>query len=174
MAFMHETEVDQDDPVLHCRPGILAIVQTAALASNLGRVVRVIRLSTELTGRRFATSGFVWEVEAPDAMLWRVGPAHYSARRGPVPDAQLRAIHPWPVKRFPPQYIRNFVRKWKLPLPVPIRDHRVATGLAMLSERLDISIGADDPMRECAAMAELSLYQLCQQTAEKGEVPCEF
>lgn len=159
---------------MHCRPGCLAVVVLAAIKPNLGRVVKVHRLCTPPESRRFSKDGYVWEVEASDAMLWREGAAYFSSRRGSVPDVQLKAIHPWPKEGLPPQYYEAFAQKWKLKTPIPIRDHRIATGLSMLSERLDITIPPDDPMRACAAMVELSLYRMLNRSAPEGEATCEF
>ena len=86
-------------PELRCRPGDLAIVISAKYASNLGRIVRVIRRDNGNGALRYKESIPTWLVESPTLLTWYAYKKRYRRKRGPVPDAQLQPIRGEPLGR---------------------------------------------------------------------------
>lgn len=86
-------------PELRCRPGDLAIVINAKYASNLGRIVRVIRRDNGNGALRYKESISAWLVESAIPLTWYTNKKRYRRKRGPVPDAQLQPIRREPLGR---------------------------------------------------------------------------
>ena len=86
-------------PELRCRPGDLAIVINAKYASNLGRIVRVIRRDNGNGALRYKENIPTWLVESPTLLTWYAYKKRYRRKRGPVPDAQLQPIRGEPLGR---------------------------------------------------------------------------
>lgn len=77
---------------LRCRPGDLAIVIKAQLATNLGRIVQVIGVDDRKGDLLFPVQTPTWLVRCELPMAWRKNDKHYRRKQGPVPDAYLQPI----------------------------------------------------------------------------------
>jgi len=77
---------------LRCKPADLAIIVYAMYATNLGRIVKIIRAGGRQGDIVFAEGIATWEAECAQPLSWYVGKKRYRRRRGPVPDAYLQPI----------------------------------------------------------------------------------
>lgn len=77
---------------LRCKPGDLAIVIRADIASNMGRIVRVVSASQGDDVLNFPDAKPAWLVQSVHTMTWYVGKKRYRRKAGPVPDSQLQPI----------------------------------------------------------------------------------
>jgi hypothetical protein len=82
---------------LRCRPGDLAVVIQAQLATNLGRIVRIIGIDDHNGDLRFPIQTPTWLVRCDSPMTWRQNNKRYRRKQGPVPDAYLQPIRSYPL-----------------------------------------------------------------------------
>jgi len=75
-----------------CRPGDLAVVISANLPTNLGRVVLVIKPDDGNSDLRYPLDQNAWIVQADKPLVWLVDGKKVRRKRGPAPDAQLQPI----------------------------------------------------------------------------------
>lgn len=76
---------------MKCRPGDLAVVIAAMNKSNIGLIVRVLRLHDN-SGDLAYHIDEVWLAECSTRMTWTIGKKRFLRKAGPIPDAQLQPI----------------------------------------------------------------------------------
>jgi hypothetical protein len=77
---------------MRCRPGDLAVVISAINKSNIGLVVRVLRLHDGSGDLAYHIEEPVWLAECSTHMTWTKGGKQFRRKAGPVPDTQLQPI----------------------------------------------------------------------------------
>ena len=83
-----------------CKPGDLAVVINPELATNRGRILRVVSVHDQTGDLVFPSAyGRIWLVESAHPMTWRQDGKRYRRKRGPVPDHCLQPIRGNPAGR---------------------------------------------------------------------------
>jgi hypothetical protein len=80
------------ESAMKCRPGDLAVVVAARNKSNIGLIVRVLRLHDDSGDLAFHIDQPVWVTECCTRMTWTNGKKRFRRKVGPIPDAQLQPI----------------------------------------------------------------------------------
>ena len=82
---------------LRCKPGDLAVVIDARLPSNLGRIVKVLRLHDGSGDLRYPPLTPCWLVSSSYPMSWVLEGKRFRRKKGPVPDCQLQPLRKPPL-----------------------------------------------------------------------------
>jgi hypothetical protein len=77
---------------MRCKPGDLAVIIDAFNCTNVGRIVKVVRLHDGGGSLAMASSPNVWLVHCAQPLTWTIGDVLYRRKNGPAPDAQLQPI----------------------------------------------------------------------------------
>jgi hypothetical protein len=77
---------------MRCRPGDLAVVVSARVKSNIGKIVRVMKTDDGSSGVPLDGVGSAWLVKSSARLTWWFGTSRRRRRYGPLLDSDLQPI----------------------------------------------------------------------------------